>query len=169
MTHPSCWLPRGRKSLLPLLISSPSSVAKCSWKLLSQGGKFNLKNLGSGPAIPRIRQQGQMGLPLLDADGVFRSPGHQKEGNVTDSARAGAGCPKPGGSSAQQEIKQPEGKEAHGGHKWPCGKQKSVTSIKMRHLRDQRRRILGGRMFTGVWGLLLNLPEIVNQIELSKL
>lgn len=58
-----------------------------------------------------------MGLPQLDADGVFRSPGHQKEGNVTDSARAGAGCPKLGGSSAQQEIKQLEGKEAQRGHK----------------------------------------------------
>lgn len=100
---------------------------------------------------------------------VFRNPGHQEEWNVTDSTRAGTGCPKLAGSSAHQGIKQPELKEAHRGQKWPCGKWKSVTRVKVRHLKDQRRRVLDGRMFEGVWGLLVNLSKIANQLEPSKL
>lgn len=169
MTHRSCWLPRGRKSLLLLLMSSPSRVTKCSWKLLSQGGKFNPKKPGQWSSHPSHLTAGTDGPPTARCWWGFQEPWPSERGKRHRFSKGRAGCPKLGGSSAQQEIKQLEGKEAHGGHKWPCGKQKSVTSIKMRHLRDQRRRILGGRMFKGVWGLLLNLPEIVYQIELSKL
>lgn len=60
--------------------------------------------------------------PSLASDSRDRWASHSSmlmgfSGALAIRKRAGAGCPKLGGSSAQQEIKQLEGKEAHGGHK----------------------------------------------------
>lgn len=53
-------------------------------------------------------------LPLLNADGIFRHPGHQGKVNVTGSARVRSGCPKLARSSGQKGIKQLKVKEASG-------------------------------------------------------
>lgn len=71
-------------------------------------------NMGRCPAIPSIRQRDRWGFPLLSADGVFGSLGHQEKVNVTDPARARSGCPKSVVSSAQQGIRQFIAKAVHG-------------------------------------------------------
>lgn len=80
MTHRSCWLPRGRKSLLLLLMSSPSRVTKCSWKLLSQGGKFNPKKPGQWSSHPSHLTAGTDGPPTARCWWGFQEPWPSERG-----------------------------------------------------------------------------------------